>query len=57
MKNRKIKAKKDDASVTFTCEGGGRIEHQYQGEKCSIYGYSQSYGHVDHNIAKDIVLK
>ena len=57
MKNRKIKGKKDGVNVTFTCEGGGRIEHNYKGEKCSIYGYSQSYGNVDHNIAKEIVIK
>ena len=31
MKNRKIKAKKDNVSVTFTCEGGGRIEHKHEG--------------------------
>lgn len=38
-------------------EGGGRIEHNYQGKLCSIYGYSQSYGYVDHKIARDIIAK
>lgn len=44
-------------SVTFKCPGGGRIEHEYKGNKCSIYGYSKTYGHVDHKIAMGIVMK
>jgi hypothetical protein len=37
------------------CPGGGRIEHNYEGNKCWIYGYSQSYGYVDHSEAQKII--
>ena len=45
----------DGEKLAFVCPGGGRIEHNYQGIKCSIYGYSQSYGYVDHHEAQKII--
>jgi len=51
----KFNAEKDGCQFKFTCPGGGRIEHNYKGKKCHIYGYSQSYGSVDHNIAKSLI--
>ena len=51
----KFEAKKGDTEVKFQCPGGGRIEHNYEGKKCHIYGYSKSYGHVDHSIAQKMI--
>lgn len=39
----------------FTCPGGGRIEHNYKGNKCFVYGYSKSYGRVDHSLAQRLI--
>jgi hypothetical protein len=41
--------------VNFKCPGGGRIEHNYEGKKCHIYGYSKSFGKVDHTIAQALI--
>ena len=46
---------KGELKLKFTCPGGGRIEHNYDGKKCFIYGYSQSYGSVEHTIAQKLV--
>lgn len=43
--------------MEFVCPGGGRIEHNYNGKKCSIYGYSKTFGYVDHKIAKKLIMK
>ena len=43
--------------MVFVCPGGGRIEHNHNGKKCSIYGYSKTFGHVDHKIAKGMIMK
>lgn len=51
----KITAVKDGSTLEFVCIGGGRIEHQYGGNICEIYGYSQSYGKIDHEIARKII--
>lgn len=45
-------AKKSNKTYKFKCLGGGRIEHNYKGHKCFIYGYSQSFGRIDHKIAQ-----
>jgi hypothetical protein len=39
------------------CLGGGRIQHNQGGEKCHIYGYSKSFGRVDHKIAHKIIAE
>lgn len=39
----------------FKCPGGGRIEHNYNGNKCFVYGYSKSYGRVDPAIAQKLI--
>ena len=57
MNYNQIKAKIGETDVLFISEGGGRIEHNYEGNKCSIYGYSKSYGHVDHKIARQLISK
>lgn len=41
--------------VEFECLGGGRIEHKKNDKKCSVYGYSKTFGHVDHKIAQKII--
>ncbi len=45
-------AKKNNKIYKFKCLGGGRIEHNYKGHKCFIYGYSQSFGKIDHKLAQ-----
>lgn len=50
-----ITAKLGQDTYLFRCPGGGRIEHNVAGKKCSIYGYSQSYGYVDHKEAQAII--
>ena len=44
--------KKNNKAYKFKCLGGGRIEHNHKGNLCFIYGYSQSFGRVDHKIAQ-----
>ncbi len=41
----------------FKCLGGGRIQHNHKGNKCFIYGYSKSFGRVDHKIAQGLVAE
>lgn len=53
----KITASRGDMTFEFVCVGGGRIEHQYEGKVCSIYGYSQSYGPIDHSFAQSVISK
>ena len=53
----KITAERDGLNLTFVCVGGGRIEHNIEGKLCSIYGYSQSYGKIDHRIAQHLISK
>lgn len=50
-----FEANKGEETFNFRCRGGGRIEHNYNGKKCHIYGYSQSYGQVDHTIAQRLI--
>jgi hypothetical protein len=52
---RKYEMNKGGEYFTFECLGGGRIEHNYKGTKCFIYGYSQSYGPADHSIAQRMI--
>ena len=56
-KGDRITGKRGNKTIEFVCLGGGRIEHNYKGAKMSIYGYSKTYGHVDHTIAKEIITK
>lgn len=57
LNGKEITAKKGKDSYKFICEGGGRIEHNYNGTKCSIYGYSKTYGKVDHKKAQVLISK
>lgn len=52
-----IKALKDELLIELTCLGGGRIEHQHDDNLCSIYGYSQRYGPIGHEIAQEIIAR
>ena len=51
----RFEASKGGYKIRFKCLGGGRIEHNYEGKKCFIYGYSQSYGSVQHLIAQELI--
>lgn len=60
IKNKKVDsgtfvASKANIKISFKCPGGGRIEHNYNGNKCFVYGYSKSYGRVDHKIAQGFI--
>lgn len=44
-----------DSKINFSCPGGGRIEHNQNGKKCFIYGYSKSFGRVEHSIAHKLI--
>ena len=57
ISKRLFTAKKKNKTYKFKCLGGGRIEHNYKGHKCFIYGYSQSFGRVDHKIAQSLISK
>ena len=50
------KKKSNGKQYRFVCPGGGRIE-LINGKKLSIYGYSKTYGHVDHSIAQKMLSK
>ena len=50
-----FEATKNGVKCEFKCPGGGRIEHNYNGHKCFVYGYSKSFGRVDHKIAQKII--
>lgn len=56
-KEEKATGSRDGNKYEFVCPGGGRIEHNYEGNKCSIYGYSQSYGYIDHSETKKIMIE
>ncbi len=55
MDSGKFEAIKGNIRIVFKCPGGGRIEHKYNNNKCFIYGYSKSYGRVDHTIAQKLI--
>jgi hypothetical protein len=57
FKTKEITAKKGMKSFQFVCPGGGRIEHNYQGIKCSIYGRSKTYGTVNHQKAQELITR
>jgi hypothetical protein len=52
-----ITAKKDKRNFRFVCRGGGRIEHNYNGTKCSIYGFSKAYGRADHEKTQTLIAE
>lgn len=36
--------------LRFRCPGGGRIVHSAEKKTLEVYGYSKTYGKVDHNL-------
>ena len=43
--------------MTVTCPGGGRVNHDTDGKKLTIYGYSKGYGQANHEQTREMLEK
>ena len=47
----------DGDKLTITCPGGGRINHDVDSKKITIYGYSKGFGQYKHEKTREVLEK